>query len=157
MAQPELELDWQDTESENEFGAPGVNLERQQKSKANPSLKTVVGGEGRGADENSGRSESEEESEEDDDDDDDVAAPPIEGERAGKCDLLKADSKRVLIFEGTYDPSEYENLNVSQEIKELFAHVMRYTPQTIDLETRFKPFIPEYIPAVGDIDAFIKV
>ena len=34
---------------------------------------------------------------------------------------------------------------------------MRYTPQTIDLETRFKPFIPEYIPAVGDIDAFIKV
>ncbi len=34
---------------------------------------------------------------------------------------------------------------------------MRYTPQTIDLETKFKPFIPEYIPAVGDIDAFIKV
>ena len=63
----------------------------------------------------------------------------------------------MLLFEGTYDPSEYENLNVSQEIKELFAHVMRYTPQTIDLETRFKPFIPEYIPAVGDIDAFIKV
>ena len=62
-----------------------------------------------------------------------------------------------LYFEGTYDPSEYENLNVSPEIKELFAHVMRYTPQTIDLETRFKPFIPEYIPAVGDIDAFIKV
>ena len=67
------------------------------------------------------------------------------------------DSKCVFLFEGTYDPSEYENLNVSQEIKELFAHVMRYTPQTIDLETRFKPFIPEYIPAVGDIDAFIKV
>ena len=63
----------------------------------------------------------------------------------------------MFLFEGTYDPSEYENLNVSQEIKELFAHVMRYTPQTIDLETRFKPFIPEYIPAVGDIDAFIKV
>ena len=62
-----------------------------------------------------------------------------------------------LYFEGTYDPSEYENLNVSPEIKELFAHVMRYTPQTIDLDTRFKPFIPEYIPAVGDIDAFIKV
>ena len=62
----------------------------------------------------------------------------------------------MFLFEGTYDPSEYENLNVSQEIKELFAHVMRYTPQTIDLETRFKPFIPEYIPAVGDIDAFIK-
>ena len=25
------------------------------------------------------------------------------------------------------------------------------------METKFKPFIPDYIPAVGDIDAFIKV
>ena len=57
---------------------------------------------------------------------------------------------------GMYDPSEYDNLNVAPDIKELFQYIMRYTPQTIDLETRFKPFIPEYIPAVGDIDAFIK-
>ena len=35
--------------------------------------------------------------------------------------------------------------------------LLRYTPQKIDLETKFKPFIPDYIPAVGDIDAFIKV
>ena len=46
---------------------------------------------------------------------------------------------------------------VSGEIKEFFTYIMRYTPQTIDLNTKFKPFIPEYIPAVGDIDAFIKV
>lgn len=72
----------------------------------------------------------------DDDDDDDVAAPPLEG---------------------MYDPSEYENLNVSSDIKDLFQYILRYTPQTIDLDTKFKPFIPEYIPAVGDIDAFIKV
>ena len=56
-----------------------------------------------------------------------------------------------------YDPSEFEDLNVSQEIKELFNDILRYTPQAMDLETRFKPFIPEFIPAVGDIDAFIKV
>ncbi|XP_059081846.1 intraflagellar transport protein 46 homolog [Tigriopus californicus] len=74
--------------------------------------------------------------ESDDDDDDDVAAPPLEG---------------------MYDPSEYENLNVSSDIKDLFQYILRYTPQTIDLDTKFKPFIPEYIPAVGDIDAFIKV
>jgi len=43
------------------------------------------------------------------------------------------------------------------EIKELFHFILRYTPQTIELETRFKPFIPDYVPAVGDIDAFIKV
>ncbi len=27
----------------------------------------------------------------------------------------------------------------------------------MELDTKLKPFIPEYIPAVGDIDAFIKV
>jgi intraflagellar transport protein 46 len=29
-------------------------------------------------------------------------------------------------------------------------------PMEIELETKLKPFIPEYLPAVGDIDAFIK-
>ena len=91
-----------------------------------------------GVQENKEDEEEEDEDEEDDedDDDDDVAAPPPEG---------------------MYDPSEYEDLNVGPEIKELFSDILRYTPQAIELETRFKPFIPEFIPAVGDIDAFIKV
>jgi intraflagellar transport protein 46 len=33
----------------------------------------------------------------------------------------------------------------------------RYTPQAIELEHKLKPFIPDFIPAVGDIDAFIKI
>ena len=33
----------------------------------------------------------------------------------------------------------------------------RYTPQQIELEYRLKPFIPEFIPAIGDLDAFLKV
>merc|ERR1712018_1073354 len=77
-----------------------------------------------------------EDEDDDDDDDDDVAAPPPEG---------------------MYDPSDFEHLNVSADIKELFSDILRYTPQAIELETRFKPFIPDFIPAVGDIDAFIKV
>ena len=32
----------------------------------------------------------------------------------------------------------------------------RYKPQQIELETKLKPFIPDYIPSVGDIDAFLK-
>jgi len=71
----------------------------------------------------------------DEDDDEDVAAPPAEG---------------------SYDPSEFDHLTVDPETKELFGYIMKYTPQTVDLETKFRPFIPEYIPAVGDIDAFIK-
>jgi intraflagellar transport protein 46 len=59
--------------------------------------------------------------------------------------------------EGAYDPAEFEHLSVPAEIKELFNHITRYTPQIIELEYRLRPFIPDFIPAVGDIDAFIKV
>ena len=48
-------------------------------------------------------------------------------------------------------------VQVSKEEKDLFDYINRYTPQKIDLDSKFKPFIPDYIPAVGDIDAFIKV
>ncbi|RUS83913.1 hypothetical protein EGW08_008327, partial [Elysia chlorotica] len=56
-----------------------------------------------------------------------------------------------------YDPKDFENLAVSAEIKELFQYITRYTPQSIELDHKLKPFIPDYIPAVGDIDAFIKI
>ncbi|GFT03476.1 intraflagellar transport protein 46 homolog [Nephila pilipes] len=56
-----------------------------------------------------------------------------------------------------YDPADFEHLQVSSEMKELFQYITRYTPQNIDLDTKLRPFIPEFIPAVGDIDAFIKV
>ncbi len=56
-----------------------------------------------------------------------------------------------------YDPAEFEHLQVSPEMRELFKHVTRYTPQTVELDTKLKPFIPEFIPAIGDIDAFLKV
>ena len=71
----------------------------------------------------------------DDDDDEDVAIPPVEG---------------------SYDPSDYDNLDVDNEVRDLFSYIMKYTPQTVELDHKFKPFIPDYIPAVGDIDAFIR-
>ena len=46
---------------------------------------------------------------------------------------------------------------MSAEMKDLFKHISRYTPQTVELDTKLKPFIPEFIPAIGDIDAFLKV
>ncbi|XP_037533232.1 intraflagellar transport protein 46 homolog [Nematolebias whitei] len=87
--------------------------------------------------------EEEEEEEEDDsdeedtdDDDDDDPTEPLEG---------------------VYNPADYINLPVSSEIKNLFQHIIRYTPQTVELDHSLKPFIPDFIPAVGDIDAFLKV
>ncbi|KAK7497104.1 hypothetical protein BaRGS_00011634 [Batillaria attramentaria] len=56
-----------------------------------------------------------------------------------------------------YDPAEFENLSVTAEIKELFQYITRYTPQSIELDHKLKPFIPDFIPSVGDIDAFIKI
>lgn len=63
----------------------------------------------------------------------------------------------IYIFYRSYDPADYEHLDVSPELKELFNFISRYTPQNIELEYRLRPYIPDYIPAVGDIDAFIKV
>ena len=71
----------------------------------------------------------------DDDDDEDVTIPPVEG---------------------SYDPSDYDALDVDDETRELFGLIMKYTPQTVELDHKFRPFIPDYIPAVGDIDAFIR-
>ena len=45
---------------------------------------------------------------------------------------------------------------MSGEIKELFQYVSRYKPHNIELETKMRPFIPDYIPAVGEIDHFAK-
>ncbi|XP_060079832.1 intraflagellar transport protein 46 homolog [Ylistrum balloti] len=79
---------------------------------------------------------SDEDDDDDDDDDEDEDHAPLEG---------------------AYDPADYENLPVTPEIKELFQYITRYTPQSIELEHKLKPFIPDFIPAVGDIDAFIKI
>jgi intraflagellar transport protein 46 len=35
--------------------------------------------------------------------------------------------------------------------------LLRYKPANIDLDTKIKAFIPEYIPAVGEVDAFLKM
>lgn len=79
--------------------------------------------------------EEEDDSDEDDDDDDEPSGA----------------------LEGAYDPADYANLPVSSEFKELFQYITRYTPQNMELEHSLKPFIPDFIPAVGDIDAFLKV
>jgi len=56
-----------------------------------------------------------------------------------------------------YDPSAYAHLNVSGEIRELFQYIGRYDPPPSDVPTPLKPFVPDYIPAIGDIDEFVKV
>ena len=42
-------------------------------------------------------------------------------------------------------------------MRDLFGYITKHRAQTIILDYKLKPFIPDYIPAVGDIDAFLKV
>eukprot|EP00760_Papus_ankaliazontas_P039207 PhM_4_TR9513/c1_g1_i3/m.98248/K19682/IFT46; intraflagellar transport protein 46 len=56
-----------------------------------------------------------------------------------------------------YNPNDYANLNVSREVKDLFMSILQFQPTQVELNANLIPFIPELIPAVGDIDAFVRV
>jgi intraflagellar transport protein 46 len=60
-------------------------------------------------------------------------------------------------LQGAYNPDDYKGLKVSAEIEELFQYIERYKPHTIELDAGLKPFIPELIPSVGEVDAFLKM
>ena len=61
------------------------------------------------------------------------------------------------IVEGAYDPREFDHLNVEPDVSQLFLYIQKYQSQSIILDYKLKPFIPDFIPAVGDIDAFLAV
>ncbi|MCO5594944.1 hypothetical protein L7F22_048979 [Adiantum nelumboides] len=46
---------------------------------------------------------------------------------------------------------------VSEDVKNLFQFVGCYKPREVEIGAIFRPFIPDYIPAVGAVDEFIKV
>ncbi|CAJ1340878.1 unnamed protein product [Effrenium voratum] len=58
---------------------------------------------------------------------------------------------------GAYNPDDFKNMKVSSEVEELFNCIARYKPHTIELDTILKPFIPELIPSIGEVDAFLKM
>jgi hypothetical protein len=43
------------------------------------------------------------------------------------------------------------------QVRDLFQYIERYKAPEVELETLLKCFIPEYIPAIGDMDGFVKV
>lgn len=59
-------------------------------------------------------------------------------------------------FPSGYDSKNYDEMLVEPSIKHLFTYIGRYQPQRRQLETELKPFIPDYIAAVGDVDEFLK-
>ncbi|NXN42698.1 IFT46 protein, partial [Rhinoptilus africanus] len=91
-------------------------------------------------------------SEDEDDDEDDDSE-----EDSSETDSEDDSEEHGAALEGDFNLADYDYLPVSSEIKELFEYIKRYTPKTIEIEHKLQPFIPDFIPAVGDIDAFLKV
>ena len=52
---------------------------------------------------------------------------------------------------------EINQLNLDDEAKEIFNYLLEYAPKEIEIDIRLKPFIPDFIPAVGEVDAFLKL
>nr|CAD7202274.1 unnamed protein product [Timema douglasi] len=98
-------------------------------------------------------SDNSEDDDEDEEDELDVQVAAVEGWVRRYLSVLMS----FLAAHSSYDPSEFDHLQVSPEIRELFQHITRYTPQNMELEFKLRPFIPDFIPAVGDIDAFLKI
>ncbi|XP_072740475.1 intraflagellar transport protein 46 homolog isoform X2 [Ciconia boyciana] len=96
-------------------------------------------------------------SEDEDDDDDDDNSEEEEEEDSSETDSEDDSEEHGAALEGDFNLADYDYLPVSSEIKELFEYIKRYTPKTIEIEHKLQPFIPDFIPAVGDIDAFLKV
>lgn len=99
-----------------------------------------------------------------DEDDDDSSEESSTSEESG-CEGdkktikggQKSQSKGAALPQSAYNPDEFKGMKVSVEIEELFQYITRYKPHTIELETSLKPFVPELIPSIGEVDAFLKM
>lgn len=58
-----------------------------------------------------------------------------------------------------YNPANWADINsqAPPDVRELFTLITRHRPAPIVLEAKLRPFIPDFAPAVGDIDVFLKV
>uniref|UniRef100_A0A8C5W8E3 Intraflagellar transport protein 46 homolog n=1 Tax=Leptobrachium leishanense TaxID=445787 RepID=A0A8C5W8E3_9ANUR len=132
----------------NRFGMKDPNLTSEEEDSTmdgnkNTEQKTKLGNV-RGPPQQRFNDNSEDTDDDDDDDDEDDDDDDDDDEEHGESN-------------DGYNPADFEHLPVTAEIKELFQYITRYTAQSIELDHKLKPFIPDFIPAVGDIDAFLKV
>jgi len=98
----------------------------------------------RAAEQSQARKNRDAEEEDDDDDEESTVSSGAPG---------KARSTLV----GGYDASDYQHLDVTSEVREMFQYIGRYKPHELELDTKLKCFIPDFIPAVGQIDTFVKI
>ena len=59
--------------------------------------------------------------------------------------------------ESSSDDSAVYAKRYDKGLQEVFAKIKRNEPDRYPLDTKLKPFIPDYIPAIGEVDAFLKI
>ena len=52
---------------------------------------------------------------------------------------------------------DMENLNLDPDTLSIFKYIDQYNPEQVDLELKLQPFLPDYLPAVGEVDSCIKI
>ena len=67
------------------------------------------------------------------------------------------DENRNFLINESKIKEELKNVNLDPETMEIFKYITAFVPQTIEIESRLKPFIPDFIPAVGEVDAYLKI
>lgn len=50
-----------------------------------------------------------------------------------------------------------DSLNLDEETKAIFQYMVDFQPTEVPLKTVLKPFIPEFVPAIGEVDAYLKI
>ena len=58
-----------------------------------------------------------------------------------------------------FNIDDFYELDVDDEAKELLNDMKKFTPNrdVLILDTKMKPYIPNYVPSIGEVDAFIKL
>ncbi|KAH9579958.1 Intraflagellar transport complex B protein 46 [Trypanosoma melophagium] len=79
-------------------------------------------------------------------------------QRPGAIDA-EAETTPTVIPNLEYKPQDYAKINASasREMQELFKHILDYQPVIPELPAKLRPFIPDYVPSIGDLDPFCKI
>ncbi|OHT10741.1 Intraflagellar transport protein 46 like protein [Tritrichomonas foetus] len=72
-------------------------------------------------------------------------------------DSYQPDTNSGDNYGGNDDYGGENDYGASSEFASLFSLISNFQPEPVEISVHWKPFIPELIPAIGAIDAFIKV
>lgn len=70
--------------------------------------------------------------------------------------LEREEQIRKLSF---FDINQFLDLDIDDELKSLVVIMKKFEvdKSIISLDTKIKPFIPNFVPSIGEVDAFIKI